>query len=287
MNFYAGRISLLQIQNSLFYNHRNERKLEYIIAILSRKIEFNVRKGVNIIIQPVLDEDGTLLGGKIARRSKMKLPLLHDGTLEKISTEIYPYIFFIFDENEQVILFEKNCNVFSNELVVFKYLINYLNRELFYHGLEIDIKPLTVKGIFWNLLESLEKVYSINFSLKAPNFLGKSYKDLSGILRKEKEMSNANQVEYGISNANGELMITDKGNYEAAIGWIEDGAGEWKIKAKPSGKGKRRRTYKNSEQLTLIDIEVELHNDDIKNIKHIRRRIDLGKHKINKGELYD
>ncbi len=278
MNFYAGRFSLLPINKNLFYQDGSEKKFSLLLEVFSERIEFKIRKDMNFIIEPILDHDGALIGGKIGRESVRKLPLSRE--LQKTPTKIYPYIIFIVLEEEQVFLFERNHSVFSEELVVFKYLRKYLNKVLFLKGLEVDIKPLTTKGRFWKLVEEMDRVYSVSFIFKAPNFLGDSYEALKDILNKEKADSNANQVAYSITNDAGELNVSDNSRYKSAVGWIEDGAGDWELKGRQKGKGKRKKTYRNTEQLTVFEVETDFDTLTTEVLKELKNKVSIGPHKV-------
>lgn len=282
MRFYGGRFSLLRVDKNLFYCNGNEKKFSFITKSLSKRVVYKVRKDTTIIIEPILDGEGRLLRGKIGREAKRELPLSKE--LTRTSTKIYPHVLFIIIEEEQVILVERNTQVFVDELVVFKYLLKYLNRELIVQGLEVDLKPLTSKGGFWQLLKDMDKVFSVHFIFKAPNFLGDSYEDLRDILNKEKCDSNANQVEYVISNDAGQLHLEDTVRYKSAVGWIEDGAGEWRIKAKQKGKGKAKKVFKNSQQISTFEIEGKPETITSETISELRQKVDIGRHKTIDGE---
>lgn len=278
MRFYGGRFSLLPA-NSIFYMAGNENKFSFIISELKKNIEFRARKDTYIIIEPILDNDGNLLGGKIGRATRTKLPLRPDGNLEKVPITIFPHVLFIIDEVEHLILVERNSQVFSDPLVVFKYLCKYLNTKFIDKGIEVDIKPLTSKGAFWKLIKELDQIYMVSFKLKAPNFLGQSYKELKKILDQEKFESNANEIVFGISNDSGSLKIIENERYQAVVGWTEDGGGDWIIKGKSSG-SKRKRTFSNKDHLSMFDVEIEYEEISLERLKMIRNKINIGKHKI-------
>ncbi|MFM1655787.1 hypothetical protein ACI7RC_27360 [Brevibacillus sp. B_LB10_24] len=282
MIFYGGRFSLLPI-NDLFYVQGNEKKISYVIKILSSQIEYRRKKYTNIIIEPLIDSNGRLVGGKIARESNAKLPMRNEGSLERVPTKLYPHVIFIIDEKEQLIFIEKNSQVFPDPFTVFKHLTRILNSELYKQGIEVDIKPLTHKGGFWSLLGELDYIYSINFKLKAPNFLGQSYKELKVILEKEKNDVNANEIEFGVSNESGSLRVSNNERYGSAVGWAEDGGGEWIVKGKSKGKGRRKKTYSNHQQLSIFEVEMEYETITVETVKTIKRLINIGSHRI-KGE---
>ena len=278
MKFYGGRISLLPTHDML-YQIGNEHKFSYVIDILSKPSKFKIRKGASIVIEPIFDND-ILLGGKIGRESNKKIPILQDGVLVKVPTQTYPYVFFFINREEQLILVEHNTTAFPDELTVFKHIIKHINRDIWRYGLEVDIKPLTTKGAFWNLVDNANKIYSINFILKAPNFLGKIYSNLKDVLNHEKEESNANQIEYKRSNEAGELKILPTAFNEQAVGWAEDGGGDWVLEIKSSQTSNRKQTYKSQEHLAFFEVDLELTSADTESLKQIYNKIDIGNHRI-------
>jgi hypothetical protein len=277
--FYGGRISLLPIQGNIFYSEGIEKKFDLILKSLSFKREFKFHNR-KIILEPILNQDNRFLGGKIGKESIRKLPKRPDGTLRKISEHLYPYVLFFIIEDEQVILIQRDTTVFKHELTAFNCLEDYFNRELFDLGLETSIKPLTIRGKFWDIYKDAEKVYGVKFSLKAPNYLGIHYENLSQMLKTIKDETNANDIDYGIANRSGDLQIRDKEKMQPLINWTEDGGGEWDIDAQMSGKS--RRTYKNSEQLTTFEVDSEFDVTDLDQVRHIRDTFNLGSHKLNR-----
>lgn len=277
MIFYGGRVTLLPVQ-SLFYNDEIN-KFKVLTDILSTRIEFSAKKNVIIIVEPVLNEYGQLIGGKIGRESVRSLPL--SKKLDKVTTVTYPYILFLVFPDEQIFLFQRNRDVFSDDTVVFKYLTGYLNKKLISRGLELDIKPLTTKGVFWQLVSELDKVYSVNIKLKVPNFLGKSYKDLKEVLDMEKKEANANEVEYGLKNDAGQLKLTNKQKYVSAVSWVEQGAGEWKISGK--AKGERRKSYKNTENLATFDVDIKIESITSKVLNKLKQLINIDNYRRGKS----
>lgn len=192
-----------------------------------------------------------------------------------------PYVLYIFDIEEQVLFIERNTQVFSDEIAPFKHIKHYLNCELQEHGLEVDVKPLTSKGAFWDLVNELDKIYSVTFTLNAPNFLGESYDDLKMILDKESGLTNANQIEYSVRNESGYLHIPKNKRFQSTIGWVEDGGGEWKIKAKSHGKKKgRKKTYKNSQHITTFDVDADSQSPSPETLEIIKKSLNLDTHKI-------
>lgn len=288
MRFVGGRVSLIPIKNNIFYSEGSEKRFSYIVTLLSERREFKARKDINLILDPILDSTGKLVGGKIGREAITKLPIKRGGTLSRVPTQICPYIWFLIYPSEQIILFERKQDVFSKELVLFDYLTRYFNRELYAKGLEVTIRPLSVKGEFWKLLGNVEKLFSVRFYLKAPNLLGETYDDLRDILNKEKNDNNATEVEVGISNTAGELMIRDQNKYSRMVGWVEDGGGDWKVTAKAKGQKGRPHIFRNSDQLTIFDLDIDQGlvdmegNDALAFIKEVSSRLNIDSHRIKK-----
>lgn len=280
LKLYGGRFSLLPIQE-VFYKVGNENKFEFVLKILSEKGKFKVKRGITILNEPIFDDNNAIIGGKLGKESNRKIPTLKDGNLAKIPTTLYPFVLYIIDREEQVILFEYNSDAFPNELSVFNYLSSILNRELWREGLEAKINPLSSKGFFWELVNEADKIYSVHFALNAPNMLGIAYDNLKDILMNEKQESNANKLEFIKTNDAGELKIKDTRFHNEAVGWIEDGAGEWALTLQSKMTGNRKKRIKNTEQLTTFEIELqEVIDDDMKKIMKIKENVNLGKHKI-------
>lgn len=284
MKFYGGRISLLPIQE-IFYEKGNEHKFMFITDILSKSVEFKIRKDCNMIIEPILDNNSVLVGGKIGRQSMRNLPVRKDGLLIKELTTTYPHVIFLIDNIEQLILIEHNTSAFPEELVIFKHLIKYMNKNLWDKGLEVDIKPLTSKGKFWNLINSATKVYQTRFILKSPNFLGKTYNNLKEILEQEKTESNANQVEYVRSNDSGELKVPQNTFNEQAVGWTEDGGGEWIIQMKSSQTANKKKIFRNKEHISYFEVDYEIEENSFETLYELRKKLNIGSYKKINGDI--
>jgi hypothetical protein len=283
MRFFGGRVSLLPI-HEIFYQSGNEEKFFYIVDILSRQGEFRLNSRVTLLNEPIFDDNNVLIGGKIGRKSNKILPTLIDGYLSKIPTLIYPYVFYIIDIEEQVILAEFNHEAFHNELSLFDYLTKFFNRELWKVGLEVKINPLTSKGVFWDLISEAEKIYTIHFTLNSPNMLGVIYNNLRDMLKHEKEESNANRLDFIRTNEAGELKVPNNQFNEQAVGWAEDGAGEWKLKIASEKTGYKKKTIRSTEQLSVFEVDIENEViEDKKKVIIIKKCLNLGKHSIKRG----
>mgnify|MGYP000279796250 FL=1 len=274
--------------HEVFYIKGNEEKIDLVLKILSTKGEFKVRRKVTVFNEPIFDENNVLIGGKFGRKSNRKIPTLKDGNLANVPAVLYPFIFYIIDREEQIILLQYNSDAFQKELAVFDYLTSILNKELWKEGLEVKISPLTSKGYFWELVTEDAKIFSVRFILNSPNMLGSVYNNLKDILSYEKQESNANRIEFARTNDAGELKVKKTQFNNEAVGWIEDGAGEWELVVKSSKTGNKKRKIKNTKQLAVFeaDVDTEVEDNTYQNandadiIKKIKAKIDLCKYKI-------
>ncbi|OIQ10502.1 hypothetical protein [Neomoorella thermoacetica] len=280
MFFYAGRISLIP-SDSLYYVEGKENKLELVEKALMQSFIYPEKYGVNIIHEPIIHPDYGLIGGYIGRQTITKIPKYESNKFKKFEDVVYPYVHYFYLKHEQVIVVERNTSVFKKEEKVFEYLSNYLNNNILYpEGLVVYIKPLTEKGEFWKSLKELGEVHEIHLRFIMPNFLGQAYSNIRELLLSIKSQTRADEVEQSFYSAVGKASIPKDDKFESAIGWIEDGGGEWRLVRKSMG-GKTRKVISNRQKLTLIEQkELVLDNLTTDDLVKIIKKLNLGLHSI-------
>lgn len=280
MKFFGGRFNLLPANQNIFYTVGSEKKFEYALEALSKEVEFKSH-GASLVLEPIFDTNGALLGGKLGKASVKNLPIRPDGKMVKRPEVLYPHILFFLFPEEQIILVQRDHSVFSTDLNVFRHLERYLGSQLLLKGLEVVINPLTVKGQFWEILNESEKIYSIRFKLAMPNFLGSTEKDLRDTLNSIKNTTNSTNLDIAVNNSKGELEVSPNGFIQPAVNWSENGAGEWTIRRKLNGK-KRASTIRNSDQLAVFEYSEDFDTTDIETIKAIRSHLDISVYRTKK-----
>jgi len=250
VQFYAGRFSLLPAKQSIFYELGSEQKFDTILHLLYQGAEF-VSRGMSIIIEPLIGEDGNWMGGKIGKKAERILPIKRDGHMVKSPETLYPHVLFTLIPEEQLILIQRDRAVFSSDLLVFALFEAFFEEKLLDKGLEVAILPLTTRGKFWSDVENAEKLYGVKFHLEMPNFLGDSEKGLKEALENIKGRTNSNILDIGVSNKNGDLSITKDESTQAMVNWAEKGAGKWELTLKFPNWIKPKR-IKSSDKMTTL-----------------------------------
>ena len=176
----------------------------------------------------------------------------------------FPYVYLLWDKDEQAILVERDTSVFPNYEVLFRSIENHLNNLLKTYELRVSVTPLTERMDFWRSLREYAQgrgyLYEANFKLYMPNFFGNTQQNLKEILNAVKEDYNATEFSNQISNTDGRLNIQENDQkIDAALEWIMKGGGKWSIKGKKE-EGKRKVTINSTKNAKTVETSVEIEN---------------------------
>lgn len=215
--------------------------------------------------------DDKLLAVKLGKSKEIKIPKYDQQTkdfLEETDTS-YPFVYMLWDRDEQVILLEKKTTVFPIYENVFRSIEDHLNRLLISYGLSVSIAPIVEKRNFWKYIKTYKFIYDINFKLYVPNFFGYTQKDLKEFLESYKDKYNAMEISAQISNKNGFLRVSENDpEINKNLEWIEKGGGEWHITAKQTEHSKKVK-IKSIQNAKTVTTEIEIENYTMEEVKNI------------------
>lgn len=204
--------------------------------------------------------DGRLLSAKLGKAKEVKLLDYDDDKPDFLDTErtSYPYVYLLWDRDEQVILVQKNTSVFQDYEAVLNSIEDHLNNLLAEYELRVFVEPLTEKADFWRTIQMLKYIYEVTFELHMPNFLGKTQKHLKEALETFSEEYNATGVSTRISNPDGRLNIQESDpQTNTDLEWITKGGGSWSINGKKEGK---RTKITSTQNIKTEETSIELEN---------------------------
>lgn len=223
----------------------------------------------------IFDADGRLLSAKIGIARERKWPDYDTDKIDffdKRGME-YPWVYLLWDRDEQAILIERNTTVFRNYERVLKSIEDHLNKLLLKYGLRVFVKPLTEKADFWRAIRAYQYIYTANFELYMPNFFGKTQNELKKMLEILREDYNATSAASQISNLDGRLRIKeDDQQINNNLDWIIKGGGSWFLEGiKTGAKKKVKITSTRSENIKSEETSIEIENYTVEEVKSILR----------------
>jgi hypothetical protein len=277
MNFVAARVFLISIDQHLFAAEGKKRDISAFEEAFPTGFEhFTIDKS-SYVIDPIFDpHTKRLLGGKLGKQSRRRMPVLVGDHLDKTSFDLHPYLIFLWLRDSQLLVFQKNASVFPSALRPFNILESYVNRRLFNQGLEIKINPLTEENFFWDTIGRADRIYEVSFSFPAPNFFGTSEKETKEILDAIVADTNATVVDSSVKNEQGLITIDKNGRAQHAVRLTERGGGNWSVKVSLKGDRqlKRVRSRDKVKQVSLDIAWDDSNAEDYKKISvEINRRI--------------
>jgi len=176
-----------------------------------------------------------------------------------------PWVTFLIDRIEQVIIIEKNSSVFTNYESLFNSIEDHLNNLLAEYDLAVSIAPITLPHDFWKSIAEYDSIYTANFELFMPNLFGNTNESAERILSEAREKYNANKLTEQIDNDDGALKLSQN-DYEINtwLDWIGKGGGKWFIKCK-KGASKRYTKIKSTKEASTFSTstDIELNYDDL------------------------
>lgn len=96
MRFYAGRISLLPVEN-LFAGVGKGSRTQALEQVLSCPFEFTGKHNAHLVrSHGLLAANGQLLGGVLGRASRERLPQWEAGHFIKRQAELWPHVYYLY-----------------------------------------------------------------------------------------------------------------------------------------------------------------------------------------------
>jgi hypothetical protein len=267
VNLLLFRVFLLPIDQHLWAAQGKERDITLLEKAFRLGAERFTFEGSNFVIDPVRDEN-ILLGGKLGKLARRRMPVLREGHLDRTHFELHPYVVFLWLREKQILAIQKNTSIFPNPLRPVRVLESYINGRLFPEGLEIKSNPLTEENFFWTTLGNAVNVFEVSFSLPAPNFFGRSKQETKTILEAIVSDTNANVVDASVKNDQGALDIKREGRVQHAVELTEEGGGTWSVRLLLKGEHRPRRV-RSRDKTRQISIGIEWDDSKAEEFKRI------------------
>jgi hypothetical protein len=126
MNFVASRVFLIPIDQHLWASEGKKRDISAFEEAFPVEVERFTIDGSSYVIDPIFDPPtNRLLGGKLGKQSRRRMPVLVGDHLDKASFDLHPYVIFLWLRDSQLLVFQKNTSVFPNALRPFSILESY------------------------------------------------------------------------------------------------------------------------------------------------------------------
>ncbi len=198
--------------------------------ITAPRMVHNMRRAkgrVDFYIGNFLTENSRLIAFKIGKKKLRPLGIHSKRTFKNIEQEHFPSSTVLWSADTQIILIEKPKKDQMRVKSIINNLQSYLSSLLIAYGFTVIIEPLTYKSTFWDVIDKYDRIYSVEFTLTAPNFLGLS-EGAKELVSNTKENYNADRTSLKLASEEGNLQIR-KGNslVESLLSWIVPGAGRW------------------------------------------------------------
>ncbi len=257
MNLLACRVFMIPIDQHLWASEGKTRDIIVFEKAFPREAaSFTVDKS-SFVLDPIFDpETNALVGGKLGKQSRRRMPVLVRGHLDRERFDLHPYVTFFWLRQSQLLVFQKNTSVFPNALQPFKALSFYINSRLFNDGLEIVVNPVTEENFFWDTISRSDKVYEVSFSLPAPNFFGTSQRETKAILDAIVADTNATVVDAAVQNDQGLISVKKDGRIQHTVDLTEKGGGSWSLKVLFRGDRKAKR-IRSKDKVKQFNLDIE------------------------------
>lgn len=270
MKFHIARLSFVSsAQKTLSKPEFEGTNMELAEKLLKDNAQYIPWKGKRGFISLYFGDfvtgiDGRLLSAKLGKSREVVLPKYDEGK-KKFHDELdktYPYVYFLWDRDEQTILIEKDNTVFWNYEIVLKSIEDHLNNLIREYQLRVFVEPLTEKMDFWKAIMAYKYIYDVNFELHMPNLFGNTQRDIKEVLEMYRKDYNATDVSTQISNAGGRLKIPQNDpKINTDLEWITKGGVLWAIRGKKAdGKKKVKITSTKSQYIKVEETSIEFEN---------------------------
>jgi hypothetical protein len=279
MQMYTLRISLVPEDPSLFESKSRIKGMESVIKSLGNITKINKLQGqkdsnARYSLKVIVDHDKHgVMGGMVSKAHKLHG---HDSEFNAFDIDDFPPLIWFFDVAEQVLLVEKNSNVFSSAHLASKCFQSITNcTELAEAGLRAEIEPVLEEGEndFWSEYDNFEFVQRVEFDLIPPNLFGETERSMKEALGEVSNQTNANRVKTILENTSGMLKLQSEGWIGNTIRWITKGGGSWKMWGKNGARDNLKNVSSNkSAKLTLVEgelTEAEFNGYDGYELEHL------------------
>lgn len=251
--FIGLRFFLVPVEDSLFTKPASDtQKIQWFVDAFLKSRDFETKRGTEFAVRVTNVEENHHYG-KISRKKVFERHQKTPSDIKDIREEDWPYLFFVCDvtPNVQLLVIEYKSGFGFSVGNLAEVLAELANQRLFNHGYAATFEPIVGEETFWNIVESSEGVYALNFHLISPNLFGATMAASEGLRELQKHFNN-NRVSVSLFNDKGKLKIP-KDEIESYREYADRGGGNWKITIQT--KKRRKRSYKSVDKAIKITIE--------------------------------
>lgn len=241
------------------------------------KLDSEFKKRVYYLIY--INQYDSIIHCQLARQREFnKYEMTKEKVVDKKEKD-YPYVNIFIELKSQKILIESNETIFENYNTCSDVIQNIMNKHIRVNDTSICINPIIKEEEFWDFFNTENKVYTIDFSLCAPNLFD-AEDDAINFLKEAEKNVGANNVSLKFSNNAGELKPNKRG-IDSYVKYISNGGGKWKLIYK-NKEGKNRHINSKSKSIkisisipkenlnnNLTDEEVKLIESEMKKIEGV------------------
>lgn len=238
MKIFGLRYFSIQSQNTLFPIPDSLTPNGLFVHCLNQKltIEYYGKNYTTRIVQQTVDN--RYLIGYLLKSVDLQLISLDDALFDEQEIENWEKIFFVIDQETQIIAFEQDASIATPENIknVLELLTNKITSNW---GYSIKLEFIVDKFTFWSIIESSNGIFQIAFKLNAPNLFGGS-KKANEWLKELKERHNMTSVGFDVKNDNAALKY-DQEELESYRDYADSGGGEWTLTVLQTNRRKNTR----------------------------------------------
>ena len=259
MNFFAIRYFSVKASMTLFpLDEGMEPKDLFTKPLLNKKETTYYNR---IYTARILNDNNTdnLILGYLLKSVDTHLIELDKELFNEEDIQNWEKLFFVIDQNKQIIVFEHNSSIATPDNVK-NVLQNLTENYASSFGYDIKLDFLVDKFAFWEIIEGSNGLYQIGFDLNAPNLFGGS-KKANEWLKTLKEKHNMSEVSVDFKNESADLTY-DKDELESYRDYADSGGGNWTLGVMESN---RKKQYKSSNHLRRKDMD--FNGDNPKSVK--------------------
>lgn len=129
---------------------------------------------------------------------------------------------------------------------------------------------ISEKSEFWKVIKDLEEINYVSFQLYPPNFFGDTDKELSEILKENKEKYNTDSTGLSLYNNTGSLKIDEEDEKISHLtNWIANGGGKWDVKGKDRNGNKIHVNNEKRPKELKVALDIKIETDDVNSAKEL------------------
>jgi len=251
MQIFGLRYFSIKSENTLFHLPENLKPNNLFVYALTQNIlikYYGKTYTTRLITQTT---DRRYIMGYLLKSVDTHLINLNEKLFVEEDVENWEKLFFIIDQETQIVACQHNSNIANTENVV--NVLNLLvSKPLANYGYTIKLEFIIDKFKFWSIINNSEGVFQIAFKLNAPNLFGGS-KKANEWLKELKETNNMTSVGVDIRNENAALTYNED-VLESYRDYADSGGGNWTLKVLQNN---RARKYKSAQHLRQKELEIE------------------------------